>query len=310
MSASAVPNVKLTFFLEHTSGPGWSETYYYNNLVNPDDTTLYTDTKNLLNARAKALDGVNVTFQRARLSRDDVQRDVYLVARSDLPLAVGGVFAGGPDVQTGINYVWQTPHVSWPLRLETTTVDVEATQYLAGMPASTTQSGDGPYNSNPPTPASYLNQFASYLKNGPWGAKGLSWPAGTQAPGNSIAVSAKPIWTGPTAMSPATINFPVANWGANPTPSPGDKIRLWGASWNTPLRKQRYNGTWVVQTATAVSATVLAPRVLVDPDFQVFGYLQLSSYDVFGFTGFFIDNITHKKRGRPTSLPRGRRAAS
>jgi len=89
-------------------------------------------------------------------------------------------------------------------------------------------------------------------------------------------------------------------------------VRLQQAKYLSPQKRLRLNGTYQIQgvdaTATPPTITVSVPRLFVAPTWLGFGFLQLATPSVLQYQGpWSARKITHKKRGRVTGAPRGRR---
>ena len=62
----------------------------------------------------------------------------------------------------------------------------------------------------------------------------------------------------------------------------------------------RLNGSYQVFSYSGGIAVVLAPRVLVAPNFgTVFGYVQPAVYAFQPYQAYTVDNLTHRKGGAP-----------
>jgi hypothetical protein len=104
------------------------------------------------------------------------------------------------------------------------------------------------------------------------------------------------------------MTFPVASTSSPQAIVPGNYVRLFGMQYSTPQKKLRLNGTYVVAgVVTNTSFTVAAPRVLVTPTWTAFGAVQVATPGLAIYNAATYRNLTHKKRGRPLYVPRGRR---
>ena len=141
-----IPNPKVT--MEFALGSvGWQESHYYVTNVAVDNTTLYAAMKELVAHRVLCLGG-NVAVLLVKASQEQLNRDVSYLRRGDIPVAPesGGYPGTSPSYPTtGGSGVWafQSPHVSWPLKLVDDNQNQLAITYLAGMPASKGQRGRG-----------------------------------------------------------------------------------------------------------------------------------------------------------------------
>lgn len=307
-----VPNVKVTMFF--VSGTvGWDESHFYIPLVDLGDMGLLGDVTNLMLARVQCLDGVAAKLTDVRMSIDNVNRDTQHVPRDQIPVPddVDGYLAfGGPSAGSNA-WVYQTPQVAWPILFDTSATVVDSEVYITGMPANWKQSGPGPFDLSSGTGATtYLTAYGKYLTTpGKWGAlSGRSWPFATITAGNSTAITAPPVWAGPTAGGPATLTITAA---APPVPVAfvGGYVRLGGLKWTNHFSRRRFNHTYQVLKVAGLVITLAAGDLPYDPAFISNGYFQTSAQAVYNYTAFSLRNLTHKKRGRPTYSPRGRRAA-
>lgn len=300
-----VANPKFT--MEFTYGQiGWTESHYYLTTPPLTDSTLNAAGIALANARVQCLDGVNGKLTGMKLSVDNVNRDVYKYGNAAVPQPGASGYAGGPVVD-GIVWTWQSPQVSWPINIETQNATSESITYIAGMPAATDQTGPGPLDvGTAPSPYTYLGIYGRALINGPWGALSRTWPTPTITPGNSTAMGAVPTYLPATATNPATFALSLTPVMAGGTAVPGSYIRLGGLKWTGGVKRQRFNGTYQVTAIVGGLITVAAPRAYVPVNFTSSGYAQLSTVTVQDYLSFTVDNITHRKRGRPFDLPRGR----
>lgn len=305
----AVPNVKVT--MQFALGSvGWTESHLYVG-ANINDAAVYTDMLALAAARVNCLGG-NVRFLLVKASQEQVNRDVRYLKRGDIPLPTGGTYSGGPGAIGGGIWSWQTPHVSWPLKLTDNNANQLAITYLAGMPAAINQIGPGPYDvSNGSTPGGKIQLYADYLvSGGKWGVAGRGWPAGNFTLATSTPMTALPTSQPSQGPVPATISFTVPSPVNGVALVPGVWIRVGGLKYVAPQKRLRLNGTYQVYSYAAGVATVLVPRLRAGPVFTpgAFGYMQAAAYAFYPYQAYTIDDITHKKRGRVVSSPAGRRS--
>lgn len=299
-----VPNPKLT--LEINAGNnGWSESHFYNSAVPLDNATLVSKSLALCAKRACALDGVNAKLFESRISLDNVNRD-------SRPLPLGTVIAdpthgyaalGGPDPSVTSAWAYQSVQLSWQVAMRTTSPTCNPILYLPGMPASTGQYGPFPYNDTPPTVSSYLFLYLTELINGSWGALSRDWLGVSYANSNIITIPA-------SGATPTQLEFTLAAPfpSANTFPV-GSYVRLQGATYSTPQRRLRLNGTYTVDKYVPATGLlyVNCPRILVAPDFSAFGGLEVAGPTIATYTSFILRPATHRKRGRPFGGGRGRR---
>jgi hypothetical protein len=299
-----VPNPKIT--MDMNSGPnGWSESHFWNSAVPLNNATLVAAALTLCKARCKALDGVNAYLFAARISLDDVNRDSNPVDIDSIvrdPIH-GYAALGGPDPSNTASWAYQTPQVSWQVNLETNSPTCNTTLYMAGMPASVTQSGPMPTQDTPPTVASYLASYLSPLVTGGWGALGRDWSDPTyQLTGITFTPAA--------GATPSQLNFAFALPYPTPSAFPvGDYYRMQGTVYTSPQKRLRLNGTYTVAAYNPTTGILTAnvPRVLVAPVFTGYGTLQAAEGAVFQYTTWNYRPITHRKRGRAFGGGRGRR---
>lgn len=299
-----VPNPKLTMQFNGGSN-GWSESHFYTSQVPISNFSLQSAAQQLCLARCECLDGVQSRLFAAVLSLDNVSHDSADVDISGIiPDPVHGYAGiGGPDPSNTGAWSFQTVHVSWRIRLNTTNAQTNPNEYIAGMPASDGQTGPYPYNDSAPTVASFLDKYMALLVGGPWGALGRSWSNGPY-PIDGINFVAQGA-TSPARFQinlsppfPAAFNFPI-----------GGYVRMNGTTYTSPQKRLRLNGTYIIANYDVASGivTVNVPRVLVAPTFTGFGELDTATAEVFQYTSFAYKPITHRKRGKPFGGGRGRR---
>ena len=306
-----IPNPKVT--MEFALGSvGWQESHYYVTNVAVDNTTLYAAMKELVAHRVLCLGG-NVAVLLVKASQEQLNRDVSYLRRGDIPVAPesGGYPGTSPSYPTtGGSGVWafQSPHVSWPLKLVDDNQNQLAITYLAGMPASKGQRGQGPFDvyPNERMPGAYIDSYGTYLVGSEkWGVAGRDWPDGAFVLGESTLMTAKPIYVAPTIENPPQIQFTLPNPIRGGALSPGVWIRVGGLKFNSPQRI-RLNGSYQVVEYAEGKATVNVPRLKADPQFLNAGWAQAATYTFFKYKSYTINNLTHKKRGRVVSSPAGR----
>jgi hypothetical protein len=301
----ALANVKITLFFED-GVQGWSETHFtpYTSIGNK--AASYKAMQALANARVLTIDGKNVTLIRARASLDNVNRDRQLLLQGDMPIKnAAGLYPGG--IQAGTTpWAWQTSHVSWVADMDTVEEGVNPTLYIAGLPANTGQLGDNAYTATAPSPGSVLESYLNVLTNGNYGCSFRLWPTNPPTVGTSIQVSGI-TWTAAAGAMPNTLTFTPTPPGSFAAVLPNQYVRLWGATYTSVLKRQRYNGTYKALQVFAGALVVAAPRITVAPTWGLTGYVQLSTTGYTPYIGYTIGGITHRKRGRPTSAARGRR---
>lgn len=304
----ALNNVKVTMFFSTTSGPGFNESHIYQTVVDLNSEVLFEDIINLASWRSQILDGTNCTLFKVRYSIDNINRDRLLLPTEDLPQKniPNGYYI--PGINAGLHpWVFQSPHLSWVVDMDTNIPGCNPTLYLAGLPMNSGQTGPGPGDMPAPRVLDILPFYLDFLTNGDWGAAFRAWPGNPQTFINSDAFSTV-LWTAAGAGLPNNFKFTVpGGWVHNSEPVAGDFIRIAGWKYTSPLKRQRYNGTWKVLNADATSVTVDASRVTVAPTTGIPGYIQVSVDSTTPYTGYSIANITHRKRGRPTFSLRGRR---
>lgn len=305
-----LPNVKLTMFFEY-GDIGWSESHFLPGVTDLDNPNLYDLGAELAKARVKCLDGLNGTLVDVRFSVDNINRDTDHLPTSQLPVKSGvGYYQPSPVSAANSNglWTWQSPQLSWVALLETAVAGVFGDEYIAGMPASTTQLGPSPTQNGGQAVAAALSAYFDVLCNGDYGMAYRGWPVGPQIAGNSVPVTAPPTWTSRNATTPNTLTFVVANWAMFEQPAEGSFVRLAGATFNSPVKRARCNGSFKVISSSPTGCVVNADRITVNPNFQLPGYLQVNTPAVAPYVRYVLRNITHHKRGRPTSVPRGRRS--
>ena len=301
----ALPNAKITMFFDD-GVQGWSETHFTPYTVIGQGTPCYSAMKDIANARVLCLDGKNVTLLKVRSSIDNINRDRQLLLELDVPrknamgVYSGGIAAGTPP------WAWQTPHVSWVVDMDVNANGVNPTLYIAGLPANTGQLGNNPFTATAPTPGSILTTYMDLLTNGNYGCAYRLWPANPPTAGTSIQVSAI-AWTPAAGALPNTLTFTPTVPGSFSSITPNQYVRLWGATYTSVLKRQRYNGTYKALQVSAGALVVAAPRITVAPTWGLLGYIQASTAAYSAYTGYTITDLTHRKRGRPTSSARGRR---
>lgn len=306
----AIPNPKVT--MEFSLGTtGWQESHTYANNVAVSDPNLYDAMKELAKQRTQCLGG-NVKIELVKASQEQINRDVAYLEREDIPLPNPDAdYPMGPSFPPRNTFwTYQTPQVSWPLKLTDAFQNQIAITYLAGMPASTFQSGSGPYDvsaGGSSIPGAYLTKYAKYLVRGPWGVAARTWPAGPFTAATAQPMTAVPIYVPAVGGVPAMLKFGFTQPLSGVPLVPGSWIRVGGMKYTSPQRI-RLNGSWQVFNVAAGVVTVLAPRVKADPNFASIGYGQAASYAFQDYIGYTLDNITHKKRGRVASSPAGRQS--
>lgn len=308
---AAIPNVKVTMDFVYGS-IGWSESHIYSTSpITVDNAQLYKDAKNLVAARSQCLSG-HVKFLQCKFSQEQINRDVAYLKTADLPAPATNGYSGGPqDLAFSTVWAFQTPHVSWPMKLNDNFQNQLAIVYLAGMPASSGQTGPGPYDCTTVTPGFFLQKYGDYLITGsPWGVASRTWPVGPFTLDTSTPMTAPPTTNPATATAPTTINFtmPATVGGVNIVP--GTWIRVGGLKYTTAQNRLRLNGTYQVFQYTGGVATCFVPRLRSGPVFGTNpGYVQAARYAFEGYSAYTLDNITHRKRGRAALQARGRQSS-
>jgi len=312
-----IANPKVT--IEMVLGTvGWSDSHYYNSVVNVNDPGLYNAAKALAAARASCLGG-NIEISLVKMSQDTISRDVNYLKTADLPATspagnppANSGYSGGPNypgVTPSTTWLYQSPHLSWPIKLLDANNNQIAISYLAGMPQNAGQFGPGPLQGSGNTAGFYLAKYAQYLVDGPWGAASRTFPAGAFNLATSTPITA--ITYVPAAGTvPPQLQFAVVAAGATSTIAPGVWIRVGGMKYKIPQTKLRLNGSYQVVSYNAGVASVYVPRLNAVPvPFTAFGYMQCATYQLQDYVGYTLDPITHRKRGRVGITARGRRSA-
>lgn len=306
-----IPNVKVT--MEFAMGAvGWSESHIYNG-TNVNDVGLYAAMKALAKARTQALGG-NASFQLVKASQEQVNRDVTYLKRPDVPIPRAGAdYLLGPEYPfaTATTWTFQSPHLSWPIKLNDANQNQLAITYCAGMPGSTGQFGPGPYDVNAvASPGGFLDLYAKYLvAGGLWGVASRGWPLGIFDEPHSFSMTAPPAYVPAAGAVPAQIQFTLPAILNGVTIKPGVWIRVGGLKYNAPQNRLRLNGSYQIISYVTNTATVNVPRLRADPRFASNGYVQAAVYAFQPYQGYTLDNITHRKRGRVASSPAGRRSS-
>ena len=303
----ALPNAKISMFFDEDP-QGFSESHFtqYTTIAGGSSSPCYKAMLALAQARVLIVDGKNVTLTSVRASIDDVNRDRQLLLQADVPTKnAAGTYTGGVQAGTA-PWAWQTPHVSWVVDMDTVKNGVNPTLYIAGMPANTGQLGNNAFTATPRTPGDLLTTYLDLLVSGPYGCAYRQWINNPPDPGTSYEV-ATTTWGAAAGALPNTFTFTSTALDPFPVMTPGTYVRLWGATYTSILKRQRYNGTYKVLNSTTLSLQVAAPRVTIAPTWGLLGYIQPSTMAYTAYTGYNIRGITHRKRGRPTSAARGRR---
>lgn len=309
MSIFVVPNVKVD--MDITFGTtGWTESHYFVGTASLGDANLNTAAQNLALGRSVFLDPKQAAITDVRLSIDAVNRDAIHLDPSLLPVPGANGYPGQGIALTSLynqGWNWQTPQVSWPVMFRTAQTTTRPIVYLAGFMGSDAQSGPLPSQDSDPTVQSFMQKYVSVLTNGLWGCKAKVW-GGTA----NMVVLGNPVWTAGVNGGTATITFTLNNIVTNQFGANGGFVRLQSCKYSSPQKRLRLNGTYQVVNWSAATTppfiTVAAPRVIVQPNWFSGGYLQLAAAAVLPYTvPVSYRKITHKKRGRVTGAPRGRR---
>lgn len=300
-----VPNPKVTLVINDDI-QGWTESHFYTASVPLSDNGLYLAAKDLARWRVVCLDGVHARLVDVRMSLDNVNHDSKHLDPIDLPVPsdTTGYFAqGGPNASLSSSWSYQTSQVSWPIIMGTSQNTTNPILYIAGMPASDNQIGPLPADvSAPPSPFAYLQTYANYLITASkWGALARVWS------NTSYLVTVAPIFTPGAGGTPNTLTFSLAGAPVSTIFPIGSYVRLQGATYTTPQRRIRLNGTYTVLEYTAGVLTVAVPRLLLAPTWFAFGAINPSTPGVIPYTNATYRKITHKKRGHPLYVARGRR---
>jgi hypothetical protein len=300
------PKVTMQFTYGTT---GWSESHYYFSAVSVTNTALYNNALALIESRVRALDGEYGVVTQVKFSQDNINRDVGYLLTSDLPQPTNKQYSGGPSSAVA-TWNWQSPHLSWPIKLQDENNNQLAISYIAGMPAQYQQTGPSPYNvaSNTP-PGFFLSQYAEYLIGGVWGTASRTWPSDTLTAANSTVMTAPVTYTPATGFTPPSLTFTVAQAGIGGPIVPGGYIRVGGLKYVAAQNRLRLNGTYLVATYAAGLATVYVPRLHAAPQFNSLGWVQAATTTFSAYDDYVLDNQTHRKRGRVIAQPRGRRAS-
>lgn len=305
MGINAIEQPRVT--MEFADGQvSWSESHYYNGTPSAlTDPALLAAMAVLCKKRAECLEG-GVQFLACKVSLDTINRDVNYLTPPGLPVPnAAGYYAGSPQANVSPGWTFQSPHLSWPIKMVDDNNSQIAIVYVAGMPASITQNGPGPYQATAQTPGSYLASYANQLQVGPWGAAARKWPAPLTS-GNSTPITAF-TYIPASASAPTQLQFTVAAAGNTASLAPGVWVRIGGMKYTTPQGRIRLNGSYQVTNYFAGVATVNVPRVKIGPAVSAFGYMQSASYVFSKYVSFTLNNITHRKRGGSVGKPRGRR---
>ncbi len=299
-----VNNMKVTLIVDDGI-QGWTESFLYSgsNLA-PDNAGLVADAIELGTARCKTLDGVNAKLTDIRISQDNIDHDSYFVPQAGLPVPnpLNGYFPiGGPDYSSN-KWTWQTSQVSWPLLMGTSQATTNPLLYIAGMPARTSQLGPYPGDCETgPTVQLFLQAFATYLiTSTKWGALARVWQPTTYTIASIAYIVA-------TATSPPQLAITLS--GAQPltTFPAGSFIRMRGTNYIAPQKKIRLNGTYTVFSFNGTILTVNVPRLVCAPVFGSYGGIQAATPAFLAYAKVAFRKLTHKKRGRPLFVARGRR---
>lgn len=290
---------------------GWTESHIYSGLdINVQ--AVYDDMKALALARTNCL-GSNVDIKLVKASQEQVNRDVRYLKRGDIPKPTTNGYFLGPALIGGGNWAWQSPHLSWPLKLTDNNQNQLAITYISGMPAQVNQINSGPYDvSAGAPPGQFVAAYANYLiAGGKWGVAGRGWPAGPFDLAHSTPMTAIPTTSPAAGALPATISFTVPSPVNGVNLVAGTWIRVGGLKYSAPQKRLRLNGSYQVYSYNAGVATCLIPRLRAGPVFTpgAFGYMQAAVYAFYPYQAYTIDDITHKKRGRVVSSPAGRRSS-
>ncbi len=305
-----VPNVKVTMFF--VSGTvGWDESHYYIPIVPITDAGLATAALALATKRCSCLDGVNSKLVDVRWSLDNVNRDVVHIKRELIPVpdqTTGYFSIGGPNYSV-TSWLFQTPQVAWPILFDTTDSVIDSILYVTGMPANSKQIGPGPTDVSAGSGVvPYLKGYADYLNaSNLWGALGgRKWPTTTFTPADGNPLTAPPAWAAAVGGGVPTLQVIATNAFA-PVPTVGSYVRLGGLKWQNHFSRQRFNHSYQILSIAGLTLTLAIPGVKYDPVFLTKGYLQTRSQGVVNYQTYSLRNLTHRKRGRPTYSPRGRR---
>lgn len=297
--------VKISMFFSDGI-QGFSESHYVSDNTVGVNTASYAKAKALALQRVLGIDGANVTLIKVRTSVFGIPRLRYLLLAADLPKkGVNGFYPGGIQAD-GVTWIWQTPHASWVVDINSQGTTSNPTLYYAGMPAKVGQRSNQPYDSPAPTPGSILDPYYTLLCNGDYGAMTRTWPTDPPTVDTSTTLSAVAFAYG-AGGGPNTLTFTCVNPNSFPVIPAGSYVRLWGAQWTSPIPRGRYNGSYKVLTAGANSVQVAADRIKVPPLFTVPGYVQVSSMTFQGYLSYELQGLTHRDRGRPIGAARGRR---
>jgi len=287
---------------------GWTESHFSVPHTVLTDPTLPTDVQNLLLQRVKCLDG-DCKIIDVRMSIDNVNRDSLHLDPALIPGVNGtGNYSGGPSAHPYASSGWgfRSQQVSWPILFKTSSPSTNPIIYVGGFPGDDTQTGPLPSQATPFTTESYLSQYAAELVNGLWGCKAITWT--TLAP---IALTGAPTFTAAAGGVIATLTFPVAAVFASPFCVAGGRVRLQAAKASSAQHRLRFNGTYPIvgvnPGAVPPNIVVACPKILIAPTWTAFGNLQLATPTVLPYQLPQYRPETHKKRGRPLEVPRGRR---
>jgi hypothetical protein len=315
MSVFVVPNIKCDMDIVFGT-TGWTESHYYTVTGGTlYDAPLQQAAFALAQARCIFLDPNQASIADIRLSVDATNRDATHVAPPSPAGDNGGFYPGQSSAFVGYHQgiCFQTPQVSWPVMLRTQQSTTRPIIYLGGFPGSDTLSGPYPTQDGAPTTAYFMDQYLTVLTNGLWGCKARLWQSGSPPASKPLfPLTGPPVFTAGVSGGPGTLFFPLASIPSDPYCAAGGYLRLSGQRYTSPQKRLRLNGTYqiagVSSTSPNIGITVVVPRILVSPAWIGTGFVQIASPGVLPYLApWAYRKLTHKKRGRVTGAPRGRR---
>ncbi len=299
-----VPNTRVTLVIDDGI-QGWTESHFTIATYVLGDAALIGICQDLAVARCKCLDGVNAKLVDVRMSIDNVNHDSDHLDPSLIPVpqVTKGYFSiGGPDASNSAAWSYQTPQVSWPVVMKTSQPTTNPILYIGGMPASDGQVGPNPNDiiAGGGQPLVYLRSSITYLTTGSlWGALARLWQPTKYALMSIV----------PTLQVGATPTSLAMTFTAPPpaaTMPPGSFVRMQGTVYVTAQKRLRLNGTYTVQSYDGTTLVVSCPRLLTLPVFRGLGWINVATAGIAGYRSGLFRNLTHKKRGRPLYVARGR----
>jgi hypothetical protein len=283
---------------------GWTESHMYTSQVPLTDNGLYNAMVELVNARVQALDGRYAQLVACKASLDDVNRDVIDVDQADIPIPTPTTgYTSGPPPGSSI-WTYNGYMSAWPCKMNTTQTTTNPLVYITigSIPAG--QVGRLATNAPGNNVATYISRYMAVLTNGNWGALGRNFNFfGASYVVSTIAYHAA------AGAAPAFFSFTLAAPPPAGSAFPiGAYFALTNATYNSPQRRLRLNGTYTVQSYNPTTGILIAtcPRVLADPNFIMTGQVTVAGPGVFPYRSYTIRPLTHKKRGRPLDAARGR----